>query len=221
MKIQRGAFAGLMVAMLLLSVAPLSARNLTLKPISEESYSRLNEEARAEYDRAYKLADRILYEQALDATERAVELQPTSVELRFFAIRLAAYLAEVHLQAKAVEYLERAAIQCEAILEMEGLPPSLRDRIREDLAEFTDRAENIYRRDELRKTWGSEVAKDYVRAAYRDDFEEEREERLEATLEALRNPDARRSLAAQAAAAALADSPDEDENEDEEEPSGP
>lgn len=204
----------------LLSAATAEARLFKAKPISEESYARLNDEARAEYDRAYKLADHILYDQALNAAERAVELQPTSVELRNFAIRLASYLAEVNLDASAVSYLERAANQCQAILEMEGLPPTLRDGIRKEYAKFTERAENIYRRDELRKSWGAEIAKEHVRTVYRDEFEEEREDRLESTLQALRDPDTRRSLAAKAAARTLAGGAEDEvaaEEEDSEE----
>lgn len=211
-------FATLLAAALLtLSAATAEARLFNVKPISEESYERLNDEARSEYDRAYYLADHILYEQALNAAERAVELQPSSVELRFFVIRLASFLAEVNLEANAVTFLERAAIQCEAILEMEGIPPSLRDRVRDELTKFTERGENIYRRDELRKSWGAEIAKDYVRTVYREEFEEEREERLETTLEALRDPDTRRSLAAQAAARTLAGEDEEEEEAEAEE----
>lgn len=202
-RIGRSLAAGTALLATVVSVAPVWARDFKVKSISPESYERLSPEARAEYERAYDLADHILYKPALDAAERAVELQPTSVELRYFAIRLANYLADVNLQADAITYLERAALQCQAILEMEGIPPTLRDRVRADLTKFEERAENVYRRDELRKTWGAEVAKDFVRSAYRKEFEEEREERMQATLEALRNPESRRSLAAQAAARAL------------------
>lgn len=196
--------AGVALLAFVLPAVPAWARDFKVKAISPESYERLSPEAKVEYEQAYQLADRILYRPALDAAERAIELQPTSVELRYFAIRLANYLADVNLQADAVTYLERAALQCQAILEMEGIPPTLRDRVRADLTKFAERAENVYRRDELRKTWGAEIAKDYVRSAYRKEFEEEREERMESTLQALRDPDARRSLAAQAAARALA-----------------
>jgi tetratricopeptide (TPR) repeat protein len=195
---------------LLLSASPSWSRNFKAERISEESYSRLSDEARAEYDLAYQLADRILYGPALDAAERAVDLQPTSIELRYFAIRLAAFLAELNLEADALRFLERAINQCQAILDMDGIPPTLRDRVRHDLNKFHDRAENIYRRDELRKAWGEKVAKDYVRAAYREDFKSEREERMQETLQALRNPDTRRSLAAQAAAQVLSRSVEED-----------
>jgi hypothetical protein len=210
MRHQIAGWATLWVAALMTLSTTAEARLFKVKPISEESYSRLNEEARSEYDRAYQLADHILYDQALNAAERAVELQPSSVELRFFVLRLASFLAEVNLESNAVSYLERAANQCQAILEMEGIPPTLRDRVREEYTKFTDRAENIYRRDELRKSWGAEIAKEHVRTVYREEFEKEREDRLESTLEALRDPDTRRSLAAKAAARTLAGGDDEE-----------
>lgn len=208
-------------ALMTLSTTAVEARLFKAKPISEESYARLNDEARSEYDRAYSLADHILYDQALKAAERAVELQPSSVELRFFTMRLASFLAEVNLEANAVSYLERAANQARAILDMEGIPPTLRDRVRDEYVKFTDRAENIYRRDELRKSWGAEIAREYVRTVYREEFEEDREDRLKSTLEALRDPDTRRSLAAKAAARTLSGAEDEeaaaeDESEDSE-----
>ncbi len=208
------ATAGVALLLALGSWTPAEARNFKMKAISEESYERLNEDARTEYDRAYFLADHILYDQALNAAERAIELQPTSVELRYFAIRLSSFLAEVNLRVEAVTYLERAALQCEAILEMDGIPPTLRDKVRTELVKFQERAENIYRRDELRKTWGAEIAKTYVRTAYRNEFEKEREDRLEATLDALRNPDTRRSLAAKAAARTLSEAGDDESEED-------
>jgi hypothetical protein len=213
MKVKIGRWAmGAGLSLLLFSAAPSWSRNFSPERISEESYTRLSDEARAEYERAYQLADRILYAQALDAAERAVDLQPTSIELRYFAIRLAAYLAELNLDVESVKYLERAGKQCQAILEMEGIPPTLRDKVRHDLGKFHDRAENVYRRDELRKAWGEKVAKDFVRSAYRDEFASEREERMQATLQALRNPETRRSLAAQAAAQVLARSEPEDQS---------
>jgi len=209
MRHQIAGWATLWVAALMTLSTTAEARLFKVKPISEESYTRLNDEARSEYDRAYQLADHILYDQALNAAERAVELQPSSVELRFFALRLASHLAELNLESNAVSYLERAANQARAILDMEGIPPTLRDRVRDEYVKFTDRAENIYRRDELRKSWGAEIAKEYVRTVYREEFEKEREDRLESTLEALRDPDTRRSLAARAAARTLAGGDDE------------
>lgn len=197
--------------LLLVAAGSAWARNFEISPISKESYEHLNPEARAEYDRAYYLADHILYDQALDSAERAVELQPSSVELRYFVIRLAGFLGELHLEADAVKYLDRAVKQCQAILDMDGIPPTLRDRVRADGDKLADRARNIYRRDELRKTWGAEVAKEYVRSAYRQDFEKEKQERLKSTLETLRNPETRRSLAAKAAARSLAEPSQEGE----------
>lgn len=205
MKVRNNGWAACAAALLLLLSAGTSwSRDFKVRPISEESYTHLSPEARVEYDRAYYLADRIVYTQALDAAERAIELQPSSVELRYFAIRLASFLAEVNLELKAIDYLERAGNQCEAILAMEDIPPTLRDRVRADLNKFHDRAENIYRREELRKTWGTKVAKEYVRSAYRKEFEKEKEERMKTAVDALRDPEARRSLAAKAAARALA-----------------
>lgn len=192
------------------------AENFRVKPLTEKSLARINQEARVHYDKSVYLADRILFREALDEAQKAIAADPGSVALRYFAIRFSDYLAKttfgpslindnVNHGVDASKYYDVAIENLDAILQMPKITNRQRARTAYDLQRVKKKRDEVAERDNKRRELGRKVAVKYARQVYKDTYREKFKKKFEEAVEAITTA-GEADEAAKAAAEALSES---------------
>lgn len=215
LKLRRVALTAAVLAMALPGRAGAAA--LDIEPVSEETLAIMTPEAREAYDLALDYLDHILYAQSLQEAREAARLTPTSIELQYFCIDLAEYLARTSYGQEAQRYFDIILEHLNTILELPRLAPRQRQRAEFDLQKYQEARANVFRRDELRRSWGAEFATEFSQRVFDDEDEDPLREdplkRLQEAVQTVEEVQFGTATAAETAAEALAETAEEDYGE--------
>ncbi len=125
--------------------------DLRLKPAQIEQ---LSPGARASYQKAQQLADRIDYAGAIDAVAESAAASPEMVDLQFMLIKAARWRAETTYGEESVKYYDHAETAIRRLLSNPTLGPVERARVRRESERVTTGQENLRARDDARNEAG-------------------------------------------------------------------
>jgi len=125
--------------------------DLTLSPAEAAT---LPESARAAYDRALMLSDRVDFGGAIDSLGEAAAAAPENVDLQFLLVKASRWRAETTYGEESVKYYDLGESAIRRLLSNPALGPSDRTRVRRESERITAGQENLRARDEARKESG-------------------------------------------------------------------
>jgi hypothetical protein len=140
------------------------------------------------------MIDKINYEYALDHFQKAVELAPDNVHLRYQLVELARYLGDKFIGysekgSQSIRYYDIAIENLKAIKESPKLSRREERRAQEAIDFLAQLRRSVSERDKWREAYGQAIARKYVKEVY-GVGEEEEEEQEGAT----RSPEAIREM---------------------------
>ncbi len=142
------------------------AVGFTYMPLDEKVVAHLPKEAKAAYDKALDALDHIQYNAAMDQMQEATKAAPDSVELRFLTVKLARYQAQMSTGVEAARYLDVAIEQAKGVLAAKDVTAREKGRAENELSKLDIQRKTVEERDEARRTFGLQIAKQYAKEVY-------------------------------------------------------
>lgn len=181
------------------------AKIFRIQPIPAKSVKALNPKARAAYEKSIEHGDHIRYQQAFEAARQASKLEPRSIQLRFYCVQFADYLAVTSVGKKSQEYYEESILQLDAVLKTPKITNDQKKRAEFALKRHKELKDQVQLRDERIQAWGEEFAIAYSHQIYKDELEDTKQERLDQVVDALARPQDADESAAKSVAEDLAE----------------
>lgn len=175
-----------------------------ITPLDTRARAALSKQGREWYEKGMKSMDFIQYEYALKEFSRATEADPNQSDLRFMVIKLAAYLGERNFDVESTQYYDQALEHAMAAEKIQNNTTRQRNRARYEIKRLTALRDRVEQRDEARRSFGLELAKDYARKHYNKKNDSKELKAFAEALEKLALSATPDSGAAEAAAAGLA-----------------
>jgi hypothetical protein len=163
----------LAVMLAVFGAMPARATILHFKPLAAQKADRLPREAKKEYELALAALDKINYDLGFEHLTKAVELDPANVWLRDSLVSLALYLGDTRGAADSIKYYDLATINLREIASSPRLNRREQQRAKDALEMITGLRQSVSERDEKRKQYGLEIAKQYARIVYKGEKDTE------------------------------------------------
>lgn len=150
---------------------------LRLQKLSPDAVARLNEKAKAEYDLGLKWIDKFDYPAAIQHFNKAVEVQPDNLLLRYVAIQMAIYLGNTRKGKQAVEYFDTALTHLNVLDASTQLNSRERERVANYLNMVGKLKDAVGQRDLMRVKYGRELAKQYAAYIYKKEEKDDNKDK--------------------------------------------
>ena len=140
---------------------------LNLRELTPPEKTRLSKESLREYERGLQSLDKINNEAAFKHFQKAVELDPKHIHLRFLLVQLAHYLGDLSMDDDSVKYYDLAATNLSEILKSPKLNKREKERAEKSLELTQKLRQSVVERDQNRMKYGLELAKLYAKDIYK------------------------------------------------------
>ncbi|MCE5229928.1 hypothetical protein LLG95_10075 [bacterium] len=158
---------------MMLGAGSAHARLLKLQLLSPQDASRLNEQAKAEYEQGLNWVNKIDYPAAFKHFNAAIEAQPENIFLRYIAVQMGIYLGDTRKGKPAIEYYEATLTNLNAIDASANLNARERERVANYIDLVTKLKDAVGQRDMMRLKFGRDIAKQYAADMYKKPGETE------------------------------------------------
>lgn len=139
----------------------------TVDLLDERKVKRLSPEGRKAYEKVVDLFDHINYEGALEVLEtEAIPADPKDIDLLFMAVNAASYLGQRTFAPESNRFFEIGLRHARELTELTVQGSRTRLRADQMLSDMTDKVAKVDQRDEARRTYGMQLAKEYAREVY-------------------------------------------------------
>lgn len=139
----------------------------TVDLLDKRKVSRLSPEGREAYERVVDLFDHINYEAALNVLEtEAIAADPKDIDLLFMAVNTASYLGQRTFAPESNRFFEIGLRHARELTELTVQGSRTRLQADQMLSDMTDKVAKVDQRDEARRTYGLQIAKQFAREVY-------------------------------------------------------